>query len=125
MENQGEYERFNVGGNVAIVGGVDVVDEAIDECLPLDGKGANEKVEAHTAETIPLEEGHKEAEADEHHDVNILEHCEQWVRVVCWEYVVQLDEMNQEKNIVIETYWSSIVQCEPQFCRFFLSSRYH
>lgn len=51
------------------------MEEAIDEDGPLEAEGGHHEVKTHRAEAIPLQEHHEEAEADEDHDVNILEHC--------------------------------------------------
>lgn len=51
------------------------VEEALHEGGPLQGKGCDQEVEAHAAEAVALQEGHEEAEADEDHDVHILEAC--------------------------------------------------
>lgn len=48
--------------------------DALHEEAPLQPKGSQEQVDTHTAEPISLEEGHKEPEANEDHDVDILKH---------------------------------------------------
>lgn len=50
------------------------VPETLHEEAPLQPKGSQEQVDTHTAEPISLEEGHKEPEANEDHDVDILKH---------------------------------------------------
>lgn len=57
------------------VASVQGVEEALDKCGPLQGKGSQEEGEAHAAEAITLQEGHEEAEAHKHHDMHILETC--------------------------------------------------
>ena len=52
------------------------MDEAAGEDRPLYDDGRDEKVVADAAEAVALEEGHEEAEADEDHHVDVLEHCE-------------------------------------------------
>lgn len=49
--------------------------EALHQRCPLQGKGCDQEVEAHTAEAITLQEGHEETETDEDHHVHILETC--------------------------------------------------
>lgn len=51
------------------------VEKALHERGPLQGEWCDKEVEAHAAEAIALQEGHKEAEADEDHHVHILETC--------------------------------------------------
>ena len=55
-----------------------VMDQSTNDGGPLDGQGGYEHVKANTAEAIPLEEHHEKAEADEDHDVYVLEH---WGRI--------------------------------------------
>ena len=43
---------------------------------PLDDVDGKEKVEADRSEPVALEEGHQEAEPDQHHHVHVLEHCD-------------------------------------------------
>lgn len=50
------------------------VPQALHEEAPLQPKGSQEQVDAHAAEAVALEEGHEEPEANEDHDMNILEH---------------------------------------------------
>ena len=57
------------------VAAVQGVEEALDECGPLQGEGGQEEGEADAAEAVPLQEGHEEAEAHTHHDVHVLETC--------------------------------------------------
>lgn len=54
---------------------VEGVEEPLDECGPLQGKGGREEGEAHAAEAVALQEDHEEAEAHEDHGVHILEAC--------------------------------------------------
>jgi hypothetical protein len=51
-----------------------VMKESAAQNGPLDIQGSYQQVESNGTESISLEEGHEEAKADEHHDVNILEH---------------------------------------------------
>lgn len=51
------------------------VEEALHQRGPLQGKGSDQEVKAHTAEAVALQEGHKEAEADEDHHMYVLETC--------------------------------------------------
>lgn len=50
------------------------MEEAVDEDGPLQEHGGQHEVDADRAEAVPLQEGHQEAEADEDHDVDVLEH---------------------------------------------------
>ena len=50
------------------------VPEALGEQTPLQAEGGQQQVSSHAAEAVPLQEGHEEAEADEYHHVDILEH---------------------------------------------------
>lgn len=52
---------------------VEGVEEALDQCGPLQGKGGQEEGEAHAAEAVALQEDHEEAEAHEDHGVHVLE----------------------------------------------------
>lgn len=62
------------------------VPEALHEEAPLQTEGSQEQVDAHAAESVSLQEGHKEAEADEDHNVDILKHCrnERRGQLCCW-----------------------------------------
>lgn len=51
------------------------MEEALHQCGPLQGKGSDQEVKAHTAEAVALQEGHEEAETDEDHYMHILETC--------------------------------------------------
>lgn len=51
------------------------MEEALHECGPLQSEGSDQEVESHAAETVALQEGHEEAEANEDHHVHILETC--------------------------------------------------
>ena len=53
----------------------DVREPPVHQQRPLYDVDGEEKVEAHRAEAVTLEEGHQEAEPDQHHDVHVLEHC--------------------------------------------------
>ena len=61
-----------------------VMEEAIAQDGPLDIEGSDEEVEPDSAEPIPLEERHQEAEPDEHHDVDILKHCKEEIIHDSW-----------------------------------------
>ena len=50
------------------------VEEALAERRPLQNDGRNEEIERHGAVAVTFQERHQEAETDEHHHVNILEH---------------------------------------------------
>lgn len=50
------------------------MEETVDEDGPLEAEGGYHKVETHRTEAITLQEHHQEAEADEDHNVDILEH---------------------------------------------------
>ena len=54
---------------------VEVVEEALTQRGPLQDDGGDEEVDGHGAVTVALQERHQKAEADEHHDVHVLEHC--------------------------------------------------
>lgn len=51
------------------------MEETLHECGPLQSKSCDQEVEAHAAEAITLQEGHKEAETNEDHHVHVLETC--------------------------------------------------
>lgn len=59
------------------------VPDALHEEAPLQPKSSQEQVDTHTAEPISLQEGHKEPEANEDHDVDILKHCRNEKRGQC------------------------------------------
>lgn len=61
--------------NVDLAAVVHAMEEALHERGPLQGKGCDQEVEAHTAEAVALQEGHEEAEANEDHHMHILETC--------------------------------------------------
>lgn len=50
------------------------MEEPVDEDGPLEAQGRDHEVEAHRAEAVALQEHHEEAETDEDHDVDVLEH---------------------------------------------------
>ena len=50
------------------------VEEAVDEGENLDGESGADHVDRDGGEAVLLEEGHEEAEANEDHDVDVLEH---------------------------------------------------
>ena len=52
------------------------VEPAANEQSPLEHVGGNEEVEGDAAESVLLQEGHQEAEADKHHAVDVHEHFE-------------------------------------------------
>ena len=52
------------------------VPDVLQQQAPLEAKGGQQQVDAHTAESIALQEGHQEAKADEDHHMDILKHCE-------------------------------------------------
>lgn len=54
-------------------GGVQRVEPALHEKSPLQTKGTDQEVEAHTAEAVAFQEGHEETESNKDHDVDILE----------------------------------------------------
>jgi hypothetical protein len=49
-------------------------EESSAEDGPLDHQGGQEQVESYRTVTIPLQEGHQEAETDEDHHVDVLKH---------------------------------------------------
>lgn len=49
------------------------MEEALHERGPLQRESSNQEVESHATETIALQEGHEEAEANEDHHMHILE----------------------------------------------------
>ena len=51
------------------------VEEAAHQRRPLNDERTDQEVEADTGETVAFEERHQIAEPDEHHDVNVLKHC--------------------------------------------------
>ncbi len=53
---------------------IESVVEPLAEGGPLEDDGGDQEVYSHGAVAVLLQEGHQEAEADEHHDVDILEH---------------------------------------------------
>lgn len=52
------------------------MEESSHDSGPLDDKTGNQEVYTDTGETISLQEGHQEAETNEHHNMDILEHWE-------------------------------------------------
>jgi len=50
-----------------------LVPEAVVNESPLDCHGGKQEVESHSRESVPLEEGHQEAETDEDHHMDVLE----------------------------------------------------
>ncbi len=54
---------------------VESVVKALAESGPLEDDGGDQEVDSHCAVAVLLQKGHQEAETDEHHDVDILEHC--------------------------------------------------
>ena len=51
------------------------MEKAVDKSSPLQNKSSHKHVESNTAESITLQECHQKTESNEHHHVNILEHC--------------------------------------------------
>lgn len=51
------------------------VQEPTEEDVPLDYESSNDHIEPNTREPIALEERHEEAEPNEDHHVDVLEHC--------------------------------------------------
>lgn len=49
-----------------------MVDPSVNQCLPLNSKGSDQKGETNTAETVPLQKRHQETESDENDNVYIL-----------------------------------------------------
>lgn len=62
--------RVKVDQDVAVM----KMEEPVDEDGPLQAEGRDHEVEAYRAKTVALQEHHQEAETDEDHDVDILEH---------------------------------------------------
>lgn len=56
------------------------VPEVLEEKTPLQTKGGQQQVDAHTAETISLQKGHQETKANEDHHVYILKHWNQCMK---------------------------------------------
>jgi len=50
----------------------------VDQERPLDGEHSQQHVQGDRRQAVPLQEGHQESEANEDHDMDILEH---WVYV--------------------------------------------
>lgn len=50
------------------------LEEAPTDDSPLDHEGGQQQVEAYCAVPVPLQEGHQEAEPDENHHMDVLEH---------------------------------------------------
>ena len=50
------------------------VEESLAERRPLQSDGGDQEIKCHGAVAVLLQKGHQEAETDEHHDVDILEH---------------------------------------------------
>lgn len=73
--NQSIHELpFNSNLDLSI-GVVQRVKPALHQQRPLEAKGCNKEVEAHSSEAVPLKKRHQETEADEDHDVDVLETC--------------------------------------------------
>ena len=53
-----------------------IIDPAANEQSPFEHVGRDQKVERDATESVPLEEGHQEAEAHEHHRMDVHEHFE-------------------------------------------------
>ncbi len=53
---------------------IESVVEPLAEGGPLKDDGGDQKKDSHCAVAVLLQKGHQEAETDEHHDVDILEH---------------------------------------------------
>ena len=68
------YWRFDVDLDHVVV----EVEEAAHQRRPLNDERTDQEVEADTGETVAFEERHQIAEPDEHHDVNVLKHCNPW-----------------------------------------------
>ena len=51
------------------------IDPSANENGPFEHVGGDQEVEGDAAEAVLLEESHEEAEADEHHRMNVHEHC--------------------------------------------------
>lgn len=51
------------------------MEESLHQRGPLQWKGCDQEVEAHTAKAVALQECHEEAETDEDHHMYILEAC--------------------------------------------------
>lgn len=49
------------------------MEKALHKCGPLQGKGCDEEVKSHTAESITLEKCHQKPEAHKDHHMHILE----------------------------------------------------
>ena len=52
---------------------IEGVEPALHEKSPLQTKGGNQEVEAHSTEAVAFQEGHEETESNKDHDVHILE----------------------------------------------------
>merc|ERR1719419_51130 len=52
---------------------VEGVEPALHEKSPLQTKGGNQEVEAHSTEAVAFQEGHEETKSNKDHDVDILE----------------------------------------------------
>ena len=68
--------RFNVDTYLSFLVPVSIY-EAINDRLPLNDEGPYKEIETNTTVAISFEEGHEETKANEHHYVDVLEHCYQ------------------------------------------------
>ena len=69
---------FGLLGDVdADLAAFQLVKESLTEGGPLEDDGRDQKVERDGAVAVALQERHQETEADEAHDVDLLEHCKE------------------------------------------------
>lgn len=62
--------------DVNVVLPITEIKESMDQEWPLNDESSQQQVQADSSEAITSKESHQEAETDEDHDMDILEHCE-------------------------------------------------
>ena len=64
------------------------VEEPVHQDGPLDGQTRDQEVESNGSEPVLLQESHEEAEANEDHHVDVLEHCNNGQVIFFWVGVI-------------------------------------
>lgn len=68
------YRGLPLYSNIDFPGGVvEGVEPALHEQSPLQAKGGDQEVEAHTTKTVAFQEGHEETKSNKDHDMDVLE----------------------------------------------------
>lgn len=69
-----QWKHLPLYSNVDFSGaGVEGVEPALHEKSPLQTKGGNQEVEAHSTEAVAFQEGHEETKSNKDHDMDVLE----------------------------------------------------